>query len=84
MSSSDMTCPDKFVYAMTPAAELAAAVNRGLEVYGDAPPKPGALGSALAEAGEKAGLRPDARFFRAHGRPETSRFWRTRRLKPRR
>jgi hypothetical protein len=48
--------PDKFVYALTPAAQLAAAVNRALEVYRDAAPKPGALEPAVAEAGEKAGL----------------------------
>ena len=48
--------PDKFVYALTPAAQLAAAVNRALEVYGDAAPKAGALEPAVAEAGEKAGL----------------------------
>ena len=48
--------PDKFVYALTPAAQLAAAVNRALEVYGDAAPKPGDLGPAVAETGEKAGL----------------------------
>ncbi len=48
--------PDKFVYALTPAAHFAAAVNRALEVYGDAPLKPGALEAALAEAAEKDGL----------------------------
>ena len=48
--------PDKFVYALTPAAQLAAAVNRAFEVYGDAAPKAGDLGPAVAEAGEKAGL----------------------------
>src|SRR5208337_3783646 len=32
--------PAKFVYALTPAAHFAAAVNRVLEVYGDAPPNP--------------------------------------------
>lgn len=48
--------PDKFVYALTPAAQLAAAVNRALDVYGDAAQKPRVLEAAVAEAGEKAGL----------------------------
>ena len=48
--------PDKFVYALTPAAQLAAAANRALDVYGDAAPKPGLLEAAAAEASEKAGL----------------------------
>ncbi len=48
--------PDKFVYALTPATQLAAVVNRALEVYGDAAPRPGAVEPAVAKAGEKAGL----------------------------
>ena len=48
--------PDKFVYALTPATQLAAVVNRTLEVYGDAAPRPGAVEPAIAKAGEKAGL----------------------------
>ena len=48
--------PDRFVYALTPATQLAAVVNRALEVYGDAAPRPGAVEPAVAKAGEKAGL----------------------------
>jgi 3-(3-hydroxy-phenyl)propionate hydroxylase len=48
--------PDKFVYALTPAAEFARAANRVLAVYGDAASKLGALEPIVEEAGEKAAL----------------------------